>query len=74
MIGIKSFCRNMAVMWAALTLLLLFNPLNAFAQEDLTGVWSCDDGGTYFIRQVGNIVWWYGESIPSQRVSGSLIF
>jgi hypothetical protein len=62
----------MAVMWAALTLLILFNPLNAFAQEDLTGVWSCDDGGTYFIRQVGNIVWWYGESTPSQSVSGSL--
>lgn len=28
---------------------------------DLTGVWSCDDGGIYYIRQLGNIVWWDGE-------------
>ncbi|NYT02119.1 MAG: hypothetical protein GKC10_05115 [Methanosarcinales archaeon] len=31
---------------------------------DLTGVWSCDDGGTYYIRQMGYIVWWSGESSP----------
>jgi len=28
---------------------------------DLTGIWSCDDGGTYYIRQIGNAVWWDGE-------------
>lgn len=28
---------------------------------DLTGVWSCDDGGIYYIRQLENIVWWDGE-------------
>jgi hypothetical protein len=72
MIGRTSVCRNMAVVFAAMTLLLLFNPLNAFAQGDLTGVWSCDDSGTYFIRQVGNIVWWYGESASSQSLSQSL--
>lgn len=32
---------------------------------DLTGVWSCDDGGTYYIRQLGNIIWWYGEPSDS---------
>ncbi len=31
---------------------------------DLTGVWGCDDGGTYYLRQVGNTVWWYGEYSP----------
>lgn len=30
--------------------------------QNLTGVWKCNDGGLYFIRQVGNQVWWYGES------------
>jgi hypothetical protein len=30
-------------------------------QPDLTGVWSCDDGGTYYIRQSGDSVWWFGE-------------
>src|SRR5262245_21311965 len=28
---------------------------------DLTGVWRCDDGGTYFVRQVDNELWWYGR-------------
>lgn len=29
---------------------------------DLTGVWSCNDGGTYYLRQVGAELWWYGRS------------
>jgi hypothetical protein len=32
---------------------------------DLTGVWNCDDGGKYYIRQLGNKIWWYGESNPN---------
>jgi hypothetical protein len=28
----------------------------------LTGVWNCNDGGVYFVRQVGNQIWWYGQS------------
>lgn len=28
---------------------------------DLTGQWSCDDGGTYYLRQIGKMVYWYGE-------------
>lgn len=31
------------------------------ATADLTGVWDCDDGGTYYIRQLGSTIWWYGE-------------
>jgi hypothetical protein len=31
-------------------------------QYDLTGVWSCNDGGTYYLRQLGGNVWWYGEA------------
>ena len=31
------------------------------APTDLTGVWNCDDGGIYYIRQLGNQIWWYGE-------------
>jgi hypothetical protein len=29
---------------------------------DLTGTWSCDDGGTYYITQLGYIIWWSGEN------------
>jgi hypothetical protein len=28
---------------------------------DLTGVWDCDDGGTYYLRQSGDALWWFGE-------------
>ncbi|TCP69719.1 hypothetical protein [Baia soyae] len=29
---------------------------------DVTGVWRGNDGGLYYIRQVGNTVWWTGLS------------
>lgn len=29
----------------------------------LTGAWSADDAGTYYVRQVGNTVWWFGLSV-----------
>jgi hypothetical protein len=35
------------------------------ALMDLTGVWNCDDGGIYYVRQLGTIVWWYGELDPN---------
>ena len=31
-------------------------------EVNLTGKWSCDDGGTYYIRQLGKTVWWLGKS------------
>jgi len=35
---------------------------------DLTGVWRCDDGGIYYIRQLGDTIWWFGE--PSTNPGG----
>jgi hypothetical protein len=29
---------------------------------DLTGLWQCDDGGTYVLRQIGDVIWWLGLS------------
>ena len=29
---------------------------------NLTGTWKGDDGGTYYIRNLGNYVWWLGIS------------
>jgi hypothetical protein len=34
----------------------------AQAASDLTGIWKCNDGGKYFLRQVGVDLWWLGES------------
>lgn len=30
--------------------------------RNLSGVYKCNDGGTYYVRQNGNNLWWYGES------------
>lgn len=29
---------------------------------NLTGIWKANDGGTYYIRNIGNDVWWLGIS------------
>lgn len=29
---------------------------------DFTGTWMCDDGGTYYLRHVGNRIVWFGEN------------
>lgn len=39
-------------------------PCSSSNPPDLTGVWSCDDGGTYYLKQIGNTVWWLGEISP----------
>lgn len=40
--------------------LLLFLPALSFG--DFTGKWKCDDGSTYYLRQIGNNLYWYGEN------------
>ena len=37
-------------------------PVPPPASTNLTGRWNCNDGGRYFLRQVGNEFWWYGMS------------
>lgn len=44
------------LVFCAVALLL---PTVAFA--DLSGEWTCDDGGRYYLRQVGSTLYWYGE-------------
>ena len=36
--------------------------LSAAHAADLTGVWTGDSGGKYYIRQLNNEIWWYGEA------------
>ena len=38
----------------------------AACRTDLNGVWVCDDGGVYFVRQIGPDVLWYGEGAPDR--------
>ena len=30
----------------------------------LTGAWRGNDGGVYYIREVGDCVWWFGTDLP----------
>ncbi|HYB55340.1 MAG TPA: hypothetical protein VEK12_04155 [Alphaproteobacteria bacterium] len=47
---------------ALLALVLLLALWSAAASaQDLTGVWSANDGATYFIRQIGPEIWWFGD-------------
>lgn len=32
-------------------------------EGELTGAWSGNDTGTYYIRQVGDCVWWFGTEV-----------
>jgi hypothetical protein len=59
------------------------SPGGASTTIDLTGVWNCDDGGKYYVRQLGTTVWWFGEQSPSNptwtnvmqgTVSGNIIY
>jgi hypothetical protein len=43
-----------------------YNQSNKSWQYDLTGIWRCNDGGTYYLRQLGNHLWWYGEASNGQ--------
>lgn len=36
--------------------------LSQAVRINLSGRWRGDDGGTYYIKQIGNELWWYGES------------
>ena len=64
-----------------IAVLLLLLPAFGFA-ADLSGVWHGDDGGTYYLTQRGNSLYWYAERSPSQtawsniydgRISGDTI-
>ncbi|WP_405555257.1 thioesterase family protein [Streptomyces canus] len=37
------------------------------ARGSLTGIWASDDGGTYYVRQIGDSVWWLGMSHDQGR-------
>lgn len=32
-------------------------------EGELTGAWAGNDSGTYYIRQVGHCVWWFGTEV-----------
>lgn len=45
----------------ALTMFILMLLWPTVSLADLTGKWSCNDGGFYYLRQIDNKIYWYGE-------------
>ena len=39
-----------------------FPPTVTLPSVALTGIWQANDGGTYYLRQIGSILWWNGMS------------
>lgn len=55
--------------------LVLFSGTPALAEGiDLSGVWQGNDGGTYYLRHLGNELWWYGESSPTEAEWANVAF
>ena len=45
----------------------------AYTSDGITGLWNGNDGGIYYMRQLGNNVIWYGEKINGSVVDFSNI-
>ncbi len=67
-LGISFAKSGLAIMLILVGLILTINihTQNGSAQLtqniNLTGTWKANDGGTYYIRNIGNDVWWLGIS------------
>ena len=38
--------------------------------QDLTGIWAADDGGRYYVHQIGSAIWWAGFSSDHWQQNG----
>ena len=42
---------------------ILTEPSLSLCASDITGKWNGNDGGIYYIRQIGNDIWWFGTNV-----------
>jgi hypothetical protein len=40
-------------------------PMAGADYYDLTGVWKTSGGVTFYVRQLGNEIWWFGQRTPT---------
>ena len=64
-------CRVNAIL---LTVIVLAAMPISTAWANLTGQWSCNDGGTYYLRQIGKELHWYGEASFSGQPAWANVF
>jgi len=56
-----------------MAIVLAATPIST-AWANLTGRWSCNDGGTYYLHQIGRELHWYGESDYSGQPAWANVF
>lgn len=54
--------------------IIFFSALVADGWGDLTGRWSCNDGGRYYLRQTGDALHWYGEATDASPAWTNVFF
>jgi hypothetical protein len=59
--GVRSL-RKGPRLWSSIFAFVACAVAAASAQTNLTGTWIADDNGVYYLRQIGNTVWWVGLS------------
>jgi hypothetical protein len=42
---------------------IITQPTISICASDITGKWNGNDGGIYFVRQIGNDIWWFGSNV-----------
>ena len=42
---------------------IITQPSVSLCASDITGKWNGNDGGFYYIRQIGNDIWWFGTNV-----------
>ena len=42
---------------------IITQPSISLCASDITGKWNGNDGGFYYIRQIGNDIWWFGTNV-----------
>ncbi len=58
--------KKLIILLALVVIIFGISEIKTSFAADLTGVWSGDDGGKYYLRQIGNEIWWFGESSPTE--------
>ncbi len=71
-----------AIVWLTIIVSSIGISLLTAGTPDLTGVWKSSSDGVYYLRQIDNNLWWYGEAalehptwanVACGRIQGDII-
>src|SRR5207253_866522 len=65
--GVRQIERILLQLIATISIIVATVGQSSATPPDLSGVWTADDGGTYYVREFQNEVWWLGWSPTSSN-------